>query len=185
MRLWKLKFAIVLPIVQAVVAVSLLQKGYQLRSALGPHPSPFYIPTITHICYGISAPAVFLRFVTLLPRVNLHSIGNFDSGDLLFLSGVILVWYLVGRAIDNRSLGSTVKSLGKRFVAEFFLMMLGVALLCFSIGGALSDSTENMKGATVQIGLSVLWGCCLTLFSGIRIAAAVRSRTIVAKSEHS
>ena len=187
MRLRELRTAIVLPMVQTVVAVLLLQRGYQLRSTLGPHPSPFYVPTVTQVCYGISAPAVFLRFATFLLGAKLTppSIGNFDAGDLLFLLGVVLVWYLVGRAIDARHRGSTAKSSGGKLAANSLLMVLGIALLCFGIGGALSDSTENLKGAAVQIGLSVLWGCCLTVVSGARIVAALRSRTIVAKVERS
>jgi len=110
----KLRLAAVLPIVQFVVAVLLLQWGYRIHI-------PMYLPTADLVCQGLNAPALLSRFPLYAVQewepesawVSRPMLGLY-GGDVFFLVGVIVVWFLVGRALDRRR---AARTLGKSGVA--------------------------------------------------------------------
>lgn len=181
MRLRQLKrLAFVLPVAQVVTATLLLDWGHRLRLGLGPHPAVFYTPTVTQICYGISAPAVLLRLGSLLLRLNQTppSIGHFGMDDLLFLVGVALVWYFVGRDLDSRKRQEPPPGISASGLAtNVLLIVVGAALFCLSVGGMVVNSTENMKGQVVEVVFFIGWALVLMISSAVRIAIGFRERT--------
>jgi len=93
----KLKFAIVLPLIQVLVAVVLLLQADRTH---GPGGVDYhYFPPAWLICKGLNAPAMLLLvpfggtwyFVPQIPIV----------GRALFLISVAIVWYFVGRLLDQ------------------------------------------------------------------------------------
>ena len=89
----KLKLAIILPIIQVLVAVVLLLQADRTH---GPGGLDYhYFPPAWLICKGLNAPAMLLLvpfggtwyFVPQIPIV----------GRSLFLISVMIVWYFVGR----------------------------------------------------------------------------------------
>jgi len=104
--LHKLRWTWALPITQSLVAASLLQWGYSVPA---PRGSELYVPTARLICRGLNAPALIFRMFDpirygpefdWIPRSTL----GFDSDDLFFLVGVIVVWYIAGRSLDGVAL---------------------------------------------------------------------------------
>ena len=94
----KLKLAIVLPIIQVLVALFLLLQADRTH---GPGGVDYhYFPPAWLICKGLNAPAMLLLipfggtwyFVPPIPMV----------GRALFLISVAIVWYFVGRLLDQR-----------------------------------------------------------------------------------
>lgn len=104
----KLRWSWALPIIQLAVAVTLVQYSYHAPLPPGVDLS---VPPAWTICRGIDAPAILFRtFGHYVIRIGTRSpeegapekILGFYTDDWLFLAGVVLVWYLVGRALQRR-----------------------------------------------------------------------------------
>jgi hypothetical protein len=114
------KFALVLPVVQAIGAVVLLHIAGPLQ---GPP-----LPTARVICWGLSAPALLFRALTRLTRGRLL---GFQPDDVFFLLGVVVVWYFVGRTFDRRPAHRSVSARGivTALIACSILVTVGGLLL--------------------------------------------------------
>lgn len=131
----KLRWAWVLPLIQFVTATILLRWGYR---APGPRGAEYYVPIGHRICWGLNAPAVSFRILgSYLIRskqpsgsVILRDFG-FGADDLLFLAGVVIVWYLVGRALDGQRTSRTSGGHGiaLALMARLLLLALGCLFL--------------------------------------------------------
>jgi hypothetical protein len=172
----KLKLAGVLPIMQFVIAASLLQYGYRASVA---HGTEFYVPTARLICLGLNAPAMLFMHLNptswgeafdFLPR----SVLGFDTDDLFFLLGVVVVWYFVGRAVDQRQFSRTA---GKRRI----MAPLTACPLLLALGGLLFHwGQQNLKnpydnpdppfGAVLMLA----WAVSLIFFSGRWLVRTIR-----------
>lgn len=107
-----MKFSFILPLSQLCIAISLLEGG---RRILGPRGlDTIYVSTPTMFCFGLNAPAILFELPVLLARHNpttnpsaleYHllelSLVGFTAAQLLFLAGVVVVWFPVGRMIDH------------------------------------------------------------------------------------
>jgi hypothetical protein len=131
----KLKLAVVLPIMQVILAIVLLKIGNSSELPKG-WDTP-YTPPISLVCTGISAPAFPLTyFVLLLPRsMNLSAVLGFSVQQILFLLGVAALWWWIGHMIDRRS-SSTKKAgtAGFQIFTSIFGFLLGGVLLVAGIG---------------------------------------------------
>jgi hypothetical protein len=169
----KLKLAIFLPIIQFAIAVILLKQAGR---------PDFYVPTSKLICWGLNAPALLFRGQALWGPISVlvpGSIRGVDAGDLFFLLGVIVVWYLVGRALDRkRNLENECGPIRPMaVVAHCFLLVVGGLLLY--VGAALLGDV-NYRGRPERGILTLLWAVSLLFFSGRALMRSARRR--VAKS---
>lgn len=99
------KWRAILPLVQMAVAVALLLLGHAHdRADVGFEPPP--VSPETTFCYAISAPALLFRFCGIrlwdVMRLSNSASTEIIVDDIIFIVGVGLLWYVVGREIDLR-----------------------------------------------------------------------------------
>lgn len=128
----KLRFAVVLPVIQLILAVVLFKIGNGVKLPKG-WDTP-YIPGASLVCVGLSAPAFPLIYLVPLLYRSWATVSILGLGlpQILFLPGVVAVWYLTGRTLDRwgRSLSSTRAHMTGRRVLIFVLsVLLGVSTL--------------------------------------------------------
>ncbi len=167
----KLRLAFALPFIQSILAAILLQWRTQ---------SGFYVPTPRLVCWGLNAPALLFRTLNpirwgpafwWLPR----SILGFDTDDLFFMAGVIVLWYLVGHALDRRGVSATA---GRRrtascLLAYLLLLALGGVLLYGGLHLLRHKSSDNPNDP-VRAVLVLIWSVGLLCVSGRGFAKAIR-----------
>ena len=108
----KNRSVILLPSVQLVLAIALMQWGYWATMHRPGKFDTLYISTPSMLCDGLDAPAVVLRMLyrmfleRLWPAGDLWNVAGFGVDDVLFLAGVATLWYLVGRSLDRRVFGT-------------------------------------------------------------------------------
>jgi hypothetical protein len=108
----KYRSVIVLPSVQFVLAIALMQWGYWATKHRPGKFDTVYVSTPSLVCDGLDAPASVLRMLyrmfleRLWPEGDLWSVAGFGAEDLIFLAGVVVLWYLVGRSMDRRVFGT-------------------------------------------------------------------------------
>jgi hypothetical protein len=139
------------------------------------------------ICFGLNAPAVpFLNARTILLRVfDAHwqydipwmqqLIFGLGVDYFLFLCGVVLLWYAVGRALDRRRASTlTRRTVRITFVACPLLLLYGAALGASGI----VELGRRVKELDPPVGefLVLIWSAILIFTSGKRIATAIRAR---------
>ena len=160
----KLKLAVALPVVQAILAATLLYVAGPLR---GPP-----VATARLICMGLNAPAVFFSFL------GLGTVFGIDGSDLSFLVGVIVVWYLVGRALDRRWVPRTIEeSVMVPAVARGFLLAMGGLLLYIGLFDFQDPTFDNLSHRPERGILTVLWSCSLIFLSGRALVRMIRPTT--------
>jgi hypothetical protein len=134
--MFKLNFRLQLPIVQLLLAVTLLVWGRRVSQPAG-MDFP-YSPTAILLCKGINAPAALFAVIcdSLLPldRPDMApvSIFGFNPQDILFLLGVIVIWYLVGRVVDQKAkhqAPSDRRGRSSKTLIHLALMTLGILVL--------------------------------------------------------
>jgi hypothetical protein len=155
----KLRFALVLPITQVVIALILLL--WADRTPVPPHLDYSYHPPAWLICKGLNAPVMLLLvpfggdwyFVPSRPIV----------GRGLFLIFVAVVWYLVGRAVDQREAPrpARVRRMVTVLVVRSFVLAAG-GLLFYSGWNELSGPITTAVGAF----LTLTWSASLIFLSG-------------------
>jgi hypothetical protein len=165
----KLKFAIVLPLIQVLVAVVLLLQADRTH---GPGGVDYhYFPPAWLICKGLNAPAMLLLvpfggtwyFVPQIPIV----------GRALFLISVAIVWYFVGRLLDQRRAPSRAREhrVATTLLLQFLLLVVG-GILFYSglneLGGPIST--------VVGVLLTFIWAVSLIFLSGVSLLRVVRDR---------
>jgi len=130
----KLRLAIVLPIIQVVIAAILLRLGKR-------PPVAMFVPTAQRINWGLNAPALLFRAVPVFVAGRepastwpSRSVLGFDVSDLFFLVGVIVVWFLVGRALDRRRTSKTAGGHRSATALVAHPLLLALAGLLFYLG---------------------------------------------------
>jgi hypothetical protein len=168
----KLKLAVALPLGHLLLAAGLFQWAYRVEG-------PMYVSAPRLICRGLNAPAQLFGIIgavlwtpdwDLLP----HSMLGFDSGDLVFLVGVILVWWLVGRSLDQRAKPTRPLHIGQALLT--FLPLLTVAAVLFIAGLEWARRPWENLGYGAQAVLSFAWSACLASWGGMIVARAIRRR---------
>jgi len=173
----RFRLALLLPVLQFVLAAILLQWGYR---APVPRGSELYVPTVRLICRGLNAPALLFRLLDpiswgsefdWIPR----SVLGFDTDDVFFLLGVIIVWYFAGRSLDQRW---TSGMAGRSGIAT----VLATCVLLLALGGLLSlaglhdlgPNRPNNPGPPIGAVLTLMWSVTLIFLSGRRLVQAIR-----------
>jgi hypothetical protein len=179
-----IKFAILLPVAQLVIAGILLQWAKHAPFSHSGIDTP-YVPTARMICYGLSAPADRLRMLDSLLTSRLTpswTLMGFYFDEWLFLIGVIAVWYFVGRKIDSYRLSNVETPQETSRSALFFnglVFLFGLYLLLVTIinfGSPLrSPRGGNLVGSIVETVLFFAWSLFLILTPGRRLRKFVRS----------
>jgi hypothetical protein len=172
----KLRLAWVLPIIQVLVASILMEWS---KRAHGPRRVEYYVPTSWLICRGLNAPALLFRFLN--PRMWVptwdwvpRSVLDFDVDRVFFVVGVAVVWYLVGRGLDQRGISKTAGRHGvaTAFIVYPLLLVLGVLLLYGGLRDLMNPITPY---APVGASLMLIWSAVLILLSGRGLARAIAS----------
>lgn len=175
----KLKFATILPIIQFAIAAILLQCGYRTHI---PRRSEMYMPTTRLICRGLNAPALLFRILNPIswgPRFDWvpRSILGFDTDDVFFLLGVIVIWYLMGRALDRRGdarVGGWIGIL-LRFAISLILLGLGVILVLAGLHD-FGPGRPNNPSFPLGAVLTLAWAIVLIFLPARGFVLTIRGR---------
>ena len=139
-----------------------------------------YVPTPRLICFGLNAPALLFKFLDpfswglewdRLPR----SLLGFDMMDLCFLLGVVVVWYLVGMALDRWRTACAPKRRGLFVTIALYVPLLALAVLLLYLGlHDLGPQQPENFDPPVGAYLTLLWSVALTLLSGKAFLLLIR-----------
>ena len=104
---------------------------------------------------------------------------EFDAGELAFFVGVLIVWFLVGRAYDRR--GPPKTTLETRVTAYGVFLNICLAIVgAFSfVGGTIllpnAVGTRRLRVVVAAV-LCFLWSLTLIVGSTMRLAKGLRRR---------
>ena len=182
----QLKFKLILPILQVLLAVILLHGALQTRLPKG-LDTP-YGSTAGMICDAINAPAVLLSNLKIFLPPNWRdgaawSVFGFHFDPLLFLLCVVILWFLVGHELDRRRVARPVmpKSLTTgEIVFNLVAVLWGVLLTAFSIANYshLQDLARwnNAVGNIIEGTFFWGWSLILIIFPGLTLMSGVRNK---------
>jgi hypothetical protein len=178
-----MKFRLSLPIINLLAAVALLLFGRHTSDQIrGDFP---FSPTPVLICKAINAPAALwsLALTSTLPLQRHNrapvSVSGFGAEDAVFLLGVIVLWYLLGRAIDRQGIRrhSVRQRIWVRLTLNAMLALFGVAL--FLVGVAPLFYKRGLANPTVALissSLYVVWSLVLFLLAIISLIRIFQTR---------
>jgi hypothetical protein len=103
------------------------------------------------------------------------SILGFGAGDLFFLAGVVLLWYLVGRALDRRKSPPQGRMKISQMLLNLFVIVWGVCLFFFGLPAfqspwRYSNRVGNLAGGI----LFSIWLLVLILVAGANLVNRIR-----------
>jgi hypothetical protein len=158
--------------VQLFVAIGLLKWG----QGIGP-PQRFdtpYTPTVTAICFGITAPALLTKYLLLLLPSGAAALylAGFGADDILFLAGVAVTWYLVGRALyshDSQQSPLRKQMTTRKVLLRLVLLFLGAVLFYLGLLSIRLRPGNNEVGAIVEGALFLLWSLSITASSVVSL----------------
>lgn len=174
----RLRWSALLPIGQFVVAVVLLEFGIHDPGWRG--TSSYSSPYLS-ICQGLNAPALLLRGLwneaigkQLNPAWRSVSVFGLYLDDVVLLPAVIVLWYLVGRLLDSRTLPHARTNAGAAtlVIVSVGLVSLGVWFLI----GSLNEISHYGYGWAIRKALVVAWGVVLIVLPTIAFVRVVRTR---------
>jgi hypothetical protein len=176
----KIKLAILLPIVQVLLTVVLTNWGEAIQLRFGLLNS--HVGSVKYLCLALNGPGLVFRYAEILisPIKGISDGLAFLLDTVLYLLGVALLWYYVGRQID-RSVSDTppyrwrIPALG--FLFYLFVILWGLKL--FFLGSACfytSDSQNyHSPGDTTRGVILVTWSVVLIVFGASKIVAFARA----------
>ena len=164
----RLKLSWILPVVQLPVAIFLLEWGWRLGVQKQNRYDTLYTSTPELICDGVNAPARLLAAMSFFfDRVD-HArptIFGLALDYVFFLTGIVVLWYLVGRALDNRRPSHEPRPLWtttKLVLVSGPLALMGSLLFYASLQGFLSPGRwNNSTGNIVHSVMVLLWSAVL------------------------
>jgi len=173
-----IKFAIVLPLFQLLLAACLLEAADAGRPAFPLHGDELYVPTLRLICLGVNAPAWVLTI--LLTGFPLHDVKLFRlyTSDLEFLACVALVWFFVGKALDARAASrpQPPRTPG-RILSRALLMILGLVLFIMALSSLRSPTRYNNVSGNILGGILFLaWSLVLIVLPGRQLLRSGRTQ---------
>ena len=177
-RSMRLRFSLALPPAQLLLAVAM--REWARRT---PVPKGLYSPTVDLVSKGINAPAALSIILTLPFHQNPtwpSSIFGLSAEEFLFFVGVVITWYLVGRALD-RYIYSKGSAPTRLTVGQATTSLLSVLLGVFMFLGTLTcfsnpDQQNNPIGYSALGILLLLWSVFLVGVPGLRLAKRIRRR---------
>ena len=172
------RFAVLLPLVQSLIALCLWQWGLHMQRPKS--DEIFYTPTPILVGYGISAPALVFKALAALPLRWAYRppvwIGHFNLEDLFFFLGVVVLWYSFGTVFDHWGSRGLLPRLNPwRLLRDIGLVILGAFLLGGGIDGLSKPWTRlNNPGIFAEQILFIAWGLVLVLLPGGQLLRALR-----------
>ncbi len=158
------RLSIALPSVQLLLAVAMSKWG------------------LWTICYGIDAPAIVFKALAL-PWTNQWppSVFAFDLEQFFFFMGIIILWFLVGDALDKYKLRKmpirAALTLGK-ILRDSLLMILGITLFLGGIAALRTPGRWHNHVDIVAEGiLFILWSLVLFGLPSVELLNAIRRRS--------
>lgn len=173
----QLRFALLLPIAQLVVALLLLQWGNRILPPRG--LDTIYMPTPTLVCTGINGPAVLFRVGDFLtPQAwKYMQVGGFSPDELWLLLGVLVVWFLIGRALDARRLqGASTSRIGMgSAIASIATLIVAASLLFLGLKHLHPYEWNNPASPVVGI-LFIVWSLTIGFLSGRKLTRFMQEK---------
>lgn len=173
----QLRFALLLPIAQLVVALLLLQWGHRVLPPRG--LDTIYMPTPTLVCIGINGPAVLFRVGDFLtPQTWIYmGVRGFSSDEFWFLAGVLVIWFLIGHALDaHRMRGASTPRIRMGSAIASIAMLIVAALLLF-LGLKHIHPYEWNNPASPVVGIFfIVWSLAIGIVSGRKLTRFMQEK---------
>jgi hypothetical protein len=178
-----IRFSFILPVLQLSLALALWEWEGRLHLR---HLGPGQYSAGPHVCFGIDAPAIFLRFV-VFPFTRDHpfwpQVSAFGYGleDLSFFLGVVILWFLIGRWFDRWRLNKDWLE-PKMTVRGVLVGLWLIALGLFMGIGLLLEGVEGLRrpfnwgdywGTIIESTLFLVWSVVLIFFSGRKLKSVI------------
>jgi hypothetical protein len=170
-----LKLAFILPLGQFLVSLSILKWGF------------LHVPYFTDgLWFAINAPVLPLLEILLrlapLHWLPAHIVGMLPR-DFVLLAGAIIVWYFVGRFLDNMRLSDTQprRSLTTGVVLlNLFLAAYGVRLFFVSLQYLVPAYPNQRHPAGDLLGgtIALIWSLGLIAFPCTRLVTWFRRKPL-------
>jgi len=177
----KLRFSIILPPIQFLLAVAMFEWARRVPVPRG--VDTLYFPTATMVCYGINAPAIFLKLLAFpftrgAKSWPLPSIFGYGPEELAFLVGVVILWFFVGKELDRQRLGemaSENRITPRRVLLDLLLMVFGIALFAEGLHGLHTPGKwGNYFGNIAESILFLVWSFVLIFLPGWKLIKRTR-----------
>ena len=182
----RIRLAWILPLVQ----VALAEASWQLDVHRILHPRVrgdiYWRSTFDLFCAGLNSPADYMYQIL---NNLLGSSGGTVSGNLMYMSLVAILWYLVGRKVDMyrfSGVGGQEKMSTGRLLTNLLAGLYGMGLflmicyhnMIFTNPRSGSMQTSNFIGDILHQSLWLLWSLLLILVPSITLASAFRRRQV-------
>lgn len=184
-RRMRVRLSLLLPSAQLLLAVAMWEWA---RRAPWPKGSDtLYFPTVDLVSKGINGPAVLLTRILELPfdRENYWpgSILGLPPDRILFYLGVVVLWYLVGRALDryihSKAPGRTRMTVG-RAVANLLCVVLGICIFVGALTFLHIPYQQNNPTGYLALGILLLaWSAVLVGVPALRLAKRILGRATI------
>ncbi len=172
----KLRFAVIFPILMLFIAFSVARWQRYVDSQSPPKHEYPTLSKVTSLYRGVNAPAMLFEglCMTFLPidRLN-HPPSSFlgiPARQLLFFSGVVVLWSIVGQTFDRRKDKThlhTETSLWK-FVRSLSVLAFAIVLFFGGVSSIRGRESINPIGDMLQGILCIGWSLSLAAASGPR-----------------
>ena len=180
----RVRLSLLLPPAQLALAVAMWEWARRT-----PVPEGLYSPTVDLVSKGINGPALLCKILTLPFQQTPNwppSILGLTADEFLFFVGVVITWYLVGRALDRyvHSKGSGLTRLtAGQATTSLLSMLLGIfmflgTLTCFSN----PDQQNNPIGYSALGVLLLVWSVFLVGVPTLRFAKRILGRATTPSS---
>ena len=176
----QLKFAIILPMLMACAFVVVVRWQRHLDVQVLPKREYPFASSVTSAYLGLNAPAVLFEGICKasfpIERLNQppSSLFGIGVGQILFLTGVLALWFFVGLSLDRRN-GQRISS---HSGTTFWTLLSTLGLLVAAtvlLGGAVfliaHRPSGNNIGDVVQGIFWLGWSVLMAYVSGRRIFA--------------
>ena len=178
----KLKLALVLPAFQLLISAFLIKWGETVSLRLGLLNSP--LGNLKDLWEDLNAPGLLFRYIELLlspAKWIPHRFLGVQTDTVLFLLGVAVLWYCVGRKFDGPIFQHSrfqLKIPARKLLFSLFLLLWGVRLGLFAIEFiSSSDSQNHHRPSDITNGsIFVIWSLILVIVGAREFGTSVRAR---------
>lgn len=135
--------------------------------------------TPTLVCIGINGPAVLFKVGDLLtPQAwKYMAVRGFSSDEFWFLAGVLVIWFLIGRALDAHRLrgASTPRVRMGSVIASIATMTVAALLLFLGLKHLHPYEWNNPASPVVGI-LFIVWSLTIGFLSGRKLTRFMQEK---------
>jgi hypothetical protein len=153
-----------LPLLQVIIAISLLVLGSRQSSTSVQDSSPF-VPLATKVCEAINAPAALLAVALLRLRSVVHlrpGVAEATIGEVAFVAGIVFLWFLVGLEIESQPKSKVSSRRWGWPLVEALLIGTAAILALFGLA-------EWHQGEIILAVGALTWSLILAAFYGVRL----------------